>query len=822
MESLLREIINAKNEDELYLHCLEEVYRRYLPEHCLIARFDQNNADTLAYLHCGKLQPNFKYPLSGTPCDIVQTKLDICLFSEHIQQQFPYDKALRDLNAESYLGIPLLDQDGNILGVLALLYDHCITKAEFDHDWLLTLGYLIGKNIVQQLLMAEKTTLLKQFERSEAIANIGSWRWDVKHNQFCYSKHLAQIFSIDEYQDLLFSQFFCQHVFRHSEDFQNFISDTCSPNIVSTLVINKEDSIKGLQLEIAYTKYYDSEKKLKSIEGTIRNITYLSELENQHYIANEIIELSGQGVIITNKNNKIMSINSQVTDITGYTHDDLIGQCPSIFSSNLHDHSFYADMWSTLRTVGRWEGEVWNQTKSGALYPESLSISVIKNIDGDIKNYIAVFDDLSAQKNIERELFYYKNSESVTGLITRSKFIQHIERNLTGISVIVFDISHFSTINNTYGESFGNKILRYVAQNLQTHLKDEAVVSRYGADQFAISVNSIESHYVEAMVDRIQAIIETAFIIEGHSIKLNINVGYSTPLEDSITTHPLTQAKFALDEAKVMPLESSVRYSKFLEENVVRRQELSVKLRKALEQGRLHVEYQPIVNLTNNQIVKFEALARWTEDGVPISPVEFIPIAEQFGYITKLGKLILTQVCQDILLFKARGHNDIVISINRSIEELAQEDPNENSISAMLNVYGLTHEDLVIEITESIPLEDKPAVQDLIAKLRKKGLKVALDDFGTGFASFSNLMKSSVDILKIDRSFIKDIETDKNNAVLVESVNMLATQLGLNVIAEGVETESQMNILRQMGCCYAQGYYISRPVPLEQALALVE
>ncbi|NVJ56824.1 MAG: EAL domain-containing protein, partial [Vibrionaceae bacterium] len=259
-----------------------------------------------------------------------------------------------------------------------------------------------------------------------------------------------------------------------------------------------------------------------------------------------------------------------------------------------------------------------------------------------------------------------------------------------------------------------------------------------------------------------------------------------------------------------------------LEESISRKHRLSVLLKHAIAEKRIHVEYQPIYDLDNNRVVKYEALARWVEDGESISPFEFIPIAEELGYIKDLGQLVLEIACQDIHKLKQLGHDDIVISVNRSIDELINEDPDNCSIINTIQQSGLSPENIIIEVTESVPLEDKPDVQKLLDSLRAKGLKLALDDFGTGFASFSNLMKNTVDILKVDRSLIRNIDSNKNNAVLVESVNLLANQLGLDVIAEGVETEQQLQLLKSMGCRYIQGYYISKPVPFEQAVGLIK
>jgi two-component system CheB/CheR fusion protein len=259
-----------------------------------------------------------------------------------------------------------------------------------------------------------------------------------------------------------------------------------------------------------------------------------------------------------------------------------------------------------------------------------------------------------------------------------------------------------------------------------------------------------------------------------------------------------------------------------LEKRVARQYALGARLKKAIDEKRIDVFYQPILDLNSEKVVKLEALARWTEDGEMISPFEFIPIAEKLGYIFQLGEIILEKSCQDLKKLKALGHDNISISINRSIDELSEEDQANCSILNIIRNSGLSEKDIIIEVTESIPLEDKPHVQELLRILRSKGVKVALDDFGTGYASFSNLMKNSIDILKIDRSFVKDISTNQNNAVLIKSVNLLADQLGLDVIAEGVEDYQQLNLLQELGCRYIQGYLISKPQPFDDIVLEVE
>lgn len=824
MEALVRKIINAQDGEEFCLRCLKEIYTRYSPEHCFVAEYDliKNVATTRVYLADGTQAANMAYELRGSPCEKVINDNVMCSFSSGIQQRFPEDVALRELNAESYIGVPLQARNGQIVGVLALLYSCHLDTSQFDNDWLLTLGFLIGNSLLQERLTNRNDRLLQQFDRSEQITDMSSWTWRVQENQFYCSQNLGRMFQLGTLHNLSFDDFFRHHVFKHDDQFQDFLDKATSDIGISRLVVRREDCVAGMQLELSCSKSFDSQGQLERVEGNIKNVTRITKLLHERTVADQLIQLSDRGVMLTDRHNHIVKVNSRVEEITGYSSEELIGKTPQIFSSDIQDKEFYAEMWHSINTLGHWTGEVWNKTKAGAIYPEKLQISVVEDVNGDVSSYLAVFEDISTTKMIESQLDRYKNKRDFTGLITRSKFIQLSDAD-DQQTVILIDICRFSAINTIYGEVFGNKVLRHVAKLLQEHFSDVSTsICRYGADQFAMTISQQNTDALPEITERLRSEIEAEFTIEKHKLKLSVNIGHSNPEQQTSSTHPLTQAYYALDEAKTKPVPSTIMYCYPLEESISRKHRLSVLLKHAIAEKRIHVEYQPIYDLHNNKVVKYEALARWVEDGESISPFEFIPIAEELGYIKDLGQLVLEIACQDIHKLKQLGHDDIVISVNRSIDELINEDPDNCSIINTIHQAGLSPENIIIEVTESVPLEDKPDVQKLLDSLRAKGLKLALDDFGTGFASFSNLMKNTVDILKVDRSLIRNIDSNKNNAVLVESVNLLANQLGLDVIAEGVETEQQLQLLKSMGCRYIQGYYISKPVPFEQAVGLIK
>lgn len=824
MESLITKIIDSRNEQELYHHCLKDVYLRYKPQHCLIAEYDleQNIAHSHCYLHHGELAENITYSLGGTPCELVLENREICVYKEKIQQLFPDDAILQIINAHSYLGIPIQSRSGKVVGVIALMYNTNLPDISFDKTWLETIGFLIGKSITQRRLADQKDKLLEQFERSEQLTQSGSWTWDITHNHFSYSKNLANMTGMAPNQRLQFSDFFRLYIFNSKISLDRFMLDVSSGGQAKTLTVYREMCPINKQFEISYIKKFNELGELTKVVGNIRNTTDISQLEADFTIAQKIVDLSSNGVLITDKHNRIISTNSKVKDITGYTFAELEGESPSIMSSSLHPASFYQKMWAELHEQGHWSGEVWNQTKFGAVYPEKLSIYVLRNRVGEIQNYIATFEDLSKLKSIESELNNYKNEHDFTGLQTRESFINALS-NTDNQTVIILDLKRFSSINNMYGESVGNKVLVHVGHTLATNFDTNQInICRYGPDQFALSFTQDTLEGVNKFVSFVRAKIETSVVIDNHEIELAVNIGCSNVSEFESKTHPIKQAYYALREAKSDPAPSTSIYSTQLEKRVARQYSLGARLKKAIDEKRIDVHYQPIYDLNSNKVVKLEALARWNEDGEIISPFEFIPIAENLGYIFQLGEIVLEKSCQDLQRLKSRGYENILMSINRSIDELSEEDPANCSILNIICQSGLSEKDIIIEVTESIPLEDKPHVQDLLSVLRMKGVKVALDDFGTGYASFSNLMKNSIDILKIDRSFVRDISTNLNNAVLIKSVNLLARQLGLEVIAEGVEDEQQLTLLQELGCRYIQGYLISKPQPFEEIEAEIK
>ena len=819
MESLIKKIIDSKDDMELYQRCLHEVFLRYKPDHCLIAEYnlEHRTAQTRCYLVQGKLADNIRYSLGGTPCEEVLDSVDICIYESQIQQQFPQDEILQVIDAQSYLGIPIQSRTHKVVGVIALMYNTDLPNLSFDKDWLETLGYLIGKTILQQRLGHQKDHLLNLFDRSEQLTNSGSWTWDVVNDHLTCSHNLIHLLTADHPCQFCFDSFFSHYIFQRLNDFEHFKAQLLSKKPVMPVTVFKEMSSSGLQLEISYSRNYALDGTLIEIVGNIKNVTDISELEAEFSLAQKVIDLSPNGVLITDKYNRIIKCNTRVESITGYSAQELEGKTPGVLSSNLHPAEFYYSMWSSIQKDDLWKGEVWNQTKSGAVYPEQLSVFVLRNYLGEVQNYIGIFEDISLQKSIENELSRYKNQCDFTGLMKRDKFINQLEHDHERTIVIV-DIKRFSSYNNMYGESFGNKLLIHVGQLLHSNFNSDTVnICRYGADQFALSIAPQVEHLLPQLIDRLKHVIESPFSIDNHAIELMVNIGYSAHLSN-IDTHPIKQAYYALTHAKKATTTATIAYSHQLEQQVTRRHDLSIRLKKAIQEKNIDVAYQAIYDLETDSVVKLEALARWNDGNESIPPHEFIPIAEEFGYIFQLGQLVLERACHDLVQLKQLGFDQISISVNRSIDELSQESLTHCSIIEIIRHHGLNDGDIVIEVTESIPLDGKPHVQELLKFLRLQGVQVALDDFGTGYASFSNLMKNTIDILKIDRSFIVDIEHNQDNVVLIQSLNLLAKQLGLTVIAEGIETAQQLEILRRLNCRYIQGYFISKPKRIEDII----
>lgn len=551
-----------------------------------------------------------------------------------------------------------------------------------------------------------------------------------------------------------------------------------------------------------------------------------------------VFENISEGIIITDVGGKIINVNPALTKITGYPKDELIGKTPRVFQSGVHDKTFYSTMWAAILKTGSWSGEVWNKRKDGSIYPETLSITTVKDERNNKQNYIAVINDISNQKKTAEELQRLAFYDELTGLPNRSLFkenlnaaISNANRNNEIFALLFIDVDNFKLINDTLGHSYGDAMLKAMAKRLTNCVRETDVVARQGGDEFTVILHSlITSDDVIPVVNKILVSFESPIQVEEQKIFTSVSVGISFYPNDGDQPETLMKnADTAMYRAKDHGKNDYRVYTKCMNSHLHERMLIEYDLRHALERNELVLFYQPQIELSSGHIIGAEALLRWQhpERGI-VSPELFIPIAEQSGLIIMIGEWVLKEACCQMKRWLNNGHQLNRIAVNLSARQFIQPDLVE-VIMQTLSETELHPSYLELEITESclVPSYERMAgssnhcchtqpigkVEDVLQVLHKEGIQIAVDDFGTGYSNLSYLKRFHIDNLKIDQSFICNATTDANDAAIVKAIIAIAKGLDINLIAEGVETKEQLSFLIQHQCNVAQGYYFGRPVP---------
>lgn len=578
----------------------------------------------------------------------------------------------------------------------------------------------------------------------------------------------------------------------------------------------------GQWLKRLFIRYQtDIEEKQLQIEGDALSLK----------IASRVFETAHEGIMVTDPDNKIVAINRSFTEITGYTEEDVLGETPRIISSGRHTASFYQAIWSALAKTDQWNGEIWNKTKSGHVYPEQLSITVSRNEQGDVVNYIATFSDVTDQKRTEEQLRYLAEFDDLTGLPNRrllmDRVVQAIARarrhEQRRFSLMFIDIDRFKNINDSLGHSVGDLVLQEIAQRLQGAVREVDTVSRIGGDEFVILVSGKGDDAVNSAVNLAHRILKmVSEPIQDNDLDLVVtsSIGIvSYPADGDDFEILLRNADAALYHAKSSGRNNFQFYDYKMNEKASTRLKLENALRQVIEKGGLQLYYQPQYCLGTGELTGCEVLLRWCHEGTYISPDVFIPLAEETGLILPLGKWVLEQGCRQGAEWLKAGVCVPSIAINVSAYQFRQEFY--RTVDDVLRSTAFPPGQLVLEVTESALMSDVARTERLLNQLRKRGIRIALDDFGTGYSSLAYLKKFSLDKLKIDRAFIDGLPNDKDDVALTSSILDVARNLGLETIAEGVETRAQLGFLDAHGCDQVQGFYFSKPVPVDEFQRLI-
>ena len=543
-----------------------------------------------------------------------------------------------------------------------------------------------------------------------------------------------------------------------------------------------------------------------------------------------VFESSYSGVMLTDANVKVLEVNPAFTRITGYSAEDIRGKNPHWLSSGLHDKEFYKKLWRDLREKEHWQGEIWNCRKNGEVYPEWLSINSIFNKSGVLTNYVGIFSDISERKEAEAQIHQLAFYDSLTDLPNRRLLMERLQQAFSVSSrskehgaVLFLDLDNFKALNDTKGHDVGDLLLGEVSKRLTQSVRDGDTVARLGGDEFVVVLESLSTDadeaatQAESVAEKIRTILCQPYLLKDAlhhttpSIGIVLFKGQRESMDDL-----LKYADTAMYQAKSAGRNTIRFYDPTMQAALESRIELESELRMALNDGQFKLYYQ--VQVDRHQYpLGAEVLLRWEHPkrGL-VSPMQFIPLCEETGLIVPIGLWVLQTACSQLKAWQldpvTRG---LALSVNVSARQFRQPD----FVSQLKNFLvenGARPGLLKLELTESTVLED---VQDTINKMRELkllGVSFSMDDFGTGYSSLQYLKRLPLDQIKIDESFVRDIATDPNDAAIVKTIIAMSKALGLEVIAEGVETKAQRNFLCKHGCHAFQGYLFSQPIPIGQ------
>ena len=553
------------------------------------------------------------------------------------------------------------------------------------------------------------------------------------------------------------------------------------------------------------------------------------EAEERLRIYREIILNTDEAILVTGPDGTIEEVNPAYERNTGFCRDELIGSNPRIVRSGYHDAAFYNEMWNSINKCGHWSGEIWDKKKNGEIFPLWIVINAIYGDNGEIQHLIGLYRDISELKQAEARLEQLAFYDPLTNLPNRTLFNEKLRQEIASLkrhdemmALLFLDLDNFKNVNDTLGHGVGDKLLIEVGRRLSGLLRESDIVSRLSGDEFNIAITQLkELACITRICEKIVETISAPYVINGESIKVGVSIGVS--IYPNHSDHIETLKKYsdmAMYKAKAM---GKNQFQLFTPEiQLSREQHLTIEnaLLDAVEREAFNMYFQPIIDFRDNQIVSAEALIRWSHDGEFVPPDEFISIAEESDLILDIDRWVLAQVCQSVALWNRQMPRPLGAHVNLS-SKFFQRSDTPDAILNMLEEYQLDGRMLCLEITETAVISDAMATSQNIKKIQSMGIQVALDDFGTGFSSLNYLTQFRMDKIKIDRSFIQNLESDPSNQAVVDALIDLADKLGILVVAEGVEGPQHHQYLKQAGCRFAQGYYYSKPMPEQAFIDLV-
>ncbi|CAN0624641.1 diguanylate cyclase [Burkholderia multivorans] len=543
-------------------------------------------------------------------------------------------------------------------------------------------------------------------------------------------------------------------------------------------------------------------------------------------MADRVFESALEGIMVTDRHARIERVNQAFTRLTGYTEDEVVGRDPSLLSSGRQTPDFYEKLWHSLTTDGHWQGEIWNRRKTGELFLEYLTITSIRDNEGKISNYAAIFSDITQRRQAEERLGYLATHDVLTGLANRALFEERLERAIVHgkrggrkVAVMYLDLDRFKLVNDTLGHNAGDEVLKVVADRVNAGVRASDTVARMGGDEFALVLEEFDDvRDVGRIARKLLDEVGRAIDIGGRDIFVTPSIGISIYPDDGTEAEQLMLlADQAMYGAKSRGRNVFQFFESKMTSSAMEQLETLGELHRALEQNEFCLFYQPQYDLTSGRIVGVEALLRWRHPhkGL-VPPGDFIGLAEQSALIVPIGRWVLREACRQARRWLDEGFEFGRIAVNLSARQCFTDNFLTN-LTRILSETALPPERLQLELLESMAMNTREEIGILLRELAARGISLAIDDFGTGYSSLAYLKDLPVDTLKIDRSFLADSGSGSSpDGAIVRAIVAMGRALGLDVVMEGVETKEQLAFLQEIGCHQVQGFLLGRPQPAEQ------
>jgi len=649
---------------------------------------------------------------------------------------------------------------------------------------------------------------------------------------FCADFISENIYQITGYtkEEWLQDDFWINHV--HAEDIAAVLES--QKLLLETGTLNHQYRFNHadggyIWIEDQLTLAHDDNGQPIEIVGAWLDITERLFAEEKLRINAKVFESSRDGIVITNQDNKIISVNNAFTRITGYEAKEAIGKNPRMLASGNAEESFYSAMWDSIGTMGFWQGEVINHRKNGEVYTQWLSISTIKDEEGKVSQHIGIITDISERKIAEERIQFLSNFDALTNLPNKNLLndrtklaLATAKRLKTAATLMFLDLDRFKLINESLGPTIGDRVVKELAERFVAFMRPEDTVCRQGGDEFILLLPNTDAEGAAHVAKKLLDIVAQPFNFNGQKIVLTASIGIAAYPQDGESFEQLAQsADAALYRAKYEGRNNFQFFARQMHEQAHDILLLESELRNAIEHQEFLLYYQPQYDSKTSEIVGLEALIRWQhpERGM-VSPALFIPIAEESGLISEIGDWVLRTAVKQIATWQEAGLQAVPVAVNLSVVQF-QQDALYGSVCQILRDTKVDPSMLELELTEGIAMEDSERTLNVLNQLNALGVRLSIDDFGTGYSSLSYLKKFKIDKLKIDQSFVRGLGSHPQDAAIITAIISMAKSLSFKTIAEGVETLEQLNFLIQHGCDEIQGYYFSKPIPSAEITKLL-